>query len=155
MTSLFEIDQAILACCDAETGEIIDPEQLDALLMERNEKIESVALWIKNLKSNVVAYDAEIAAFEERKEKDKKRIESLQNWLINALGGQKFTTTKCAVSFRRSETVEVSDVEQLPAEFLRVKTTIEPNKTAIKEMLKSGREIIGCTLIEKQNMSIK
>ena len=43
--TIFEIDEAILECVDLETGEIIDAERLDALQMERDKKIENVALW--------------------------------------------------------------------------------------------------------------
>ncbi len=45
MATLYEIDAAIMDCVDAETGEIIDEEQLTTLLMERSAKLEGVALW--------------------------------------------------------------------------------------------------------------
>lgn len=48
---LYEINEAILGCIDQETGEVIDPEKLDALTMERETKLENVALWIKDLKA--------------------------------------------------------------------------------------------------------
>ena len=38
---LYEIDAAILGCIDQETGEVIDPEQLDALQIERETKLEN------------------------------------------------------------------------------------------------------------------
>ena len=41
---LYEIDEAIMACIDAETGEIIDADKLDKLTMERDAKIENVDL---------------------------------------------------------------------------------------------------------------
>ena len=46
MSTLYEIDRAIMNCCNQETGEMIDQEALDALMMQRTEKLESVALWI-------------------------------------------------------------------------------------------------------------
>lgn len=66
MASLYQIDQAILECLDAETGEIIDAEKLDALFMEKNQKIENIALWIKNLQADALAYKAEKDAFAAR-----------------------------------------------------------------------------------------
>ena len=45
MRALYDIDAAILDCVDQETGEILDPEKLDALQMEREQKLEGVALW--------------------------------------------------------------------------------------------------------------
>lgn len=44
MASLYEINQRILECVDPETGELIDPENLEALVMEKELKIENVAL---------------------------------------------------------------------------------------------------------------
>lgn len=59
MPTLYEIDSAVMACVDEETGEILDEERLDTLLMERNRKLEGVALWIKNLESDAAAIKAE------------------------------------------------------------------------------------------------
>ena len=155
MANLWEIDQAILACVDAETGEIIDCEALDVLMMQRNEKVEAVALWVKNLLSDADAIKAEKDALAEREAKCRKKAEDLKKWLAEALGGHKFSTAKCAVSFRRSETVEVADLAVLPEGLLRVKTTVEPNKAAIKALLKDGQEVVGCCLVENQNLQIR
>lgn len=46
---LYEIEQAIMDCIDEETGEIIDLERLNQLMMDKQKKIEGVALWVKNL----------------------------------------------------------------------------------------------------------
>lgn len=155
MASLYHIDQAILGCIDLETGEIIDPEMLDALQMERQQKIENVALWIKNLASDALAYKAEKEAFAEREKAATKKVETLKNWLAYALEGQKFTTGRCAVTFRRSEAVEIVSEEAIPKEYLTEKTTYTPNKTAIKEAIKTGATIDGCMLVEKYNPTIK
>ena len=42
--NLYEIEKEIMSCVDMETGEIIDCEKLDALTMERYQKIENIAL---------------------------------------------------------------------------------------------------------------
>lgn len=155
MANLYQIDQAILGCIDLETGEIIDPELLDALQMERQQKIENVALWIKNLAADAVAYKAEKEAFAEREKAATKKLESLKNWLTQALEGQKFTTGRCAVTFRKSEAVEIVSEEAIPQEYLTEKITYSPNKTAIKEAIKAGGSIAGCMLVEKYNPTIK
>jgi hypothetical protein len=114
MANLYQIDQGILECLDFETGEIIDPERLESLQMERNQKIENVACWIKNLLSDAAAIRAEKDALADREAKCRKKAEDLKKWLGLALEGQKFSSARCAVSFRRSETVEVADVALLP-----------------------------------------
>lgn len=155
MASLYQIDQAILECLDAETGEIIDAEKLNALFMEKNQKIENIALWIKNLQADALAYKAEKDAFAARQKAAENKVESLKAYLVSALDGQKFSTAKCAVSFRKSEAVQVDDVNSIPAEWTRIKTTIEPDKTALKAALKAGREITGCKLVENTSVQIK
>lgn len=57
--NLYQIDREILSCVDQETGEIIDFEQLDALQMDRERKIENLACYIKNLKAEEAAFSAE------------------------------------------------------------------------------------------------
>ena len=155
MPNLYEIDQAIMECLDFETGEILDAERLDALQMERNSKIEGVACWIKNLTADAIAYKAEKEAFAEREKKALKKAEDLKAWLAGALDGQKFSTWRCAVSFRKSEAVEIMDEALLPSELKTEKITYSPNKTAIKEAIKAGQEIPGAQLVERLNASIK
>jgi hypothetical protein len=48
----------------------------------------------------------------------------------------------------------VEDVKFVPAEWLKVTTSVEPNKTAIKEAIKAGQEISGCKLVENLNIQI-
>ncbi len=155
MANLYEIDQWILECIDFETGEVIDPDRLESLQMERSQKIENVVCWIKNLLSDAEAIKAEKDALADREARCRKKAESLKGWLAFALGGQKFDSARCAVSFRRSETVEIEDVALIPKDLLRVKTTVEANKTAIKALLKEGQEVVGCRLVENQNIQIK
>jgi hypothetical protein len=155
MANLYEINNAIMDCIDYETGEILDVERLNALQMEKQDKIESVALWIKNLSADAIAYKAEKDAFAEREKAALKKIESLKNWLSWALEGQKFSTWRCAVSFRKSEAVEIEDDCNLPQYLLNEKVTYTPNKTAIKEAIKAGEEIPGCKLVERMNPTIK
>lgn len=155
MASLYEIDQEILDCIDTETGEILDIRRLNLLQMQRDKKVEGVACWIKNLVADAAAYKAEKEAFAERERVAARKAERLKEWLVTALEGQKFSSSRCVVSFWKSTAVEVDDVKHVPAELLRVKTTIDPDKTAIKTMLKAGQEIEGCRLVEKINTQVK
>ena len=115
MATLWQIDEEIMACIDQETGEIIDGERLDALQMERKAKLENVALWVKNLEADAAAFKAEKQAFEAREKAATNKAKGLKEWLGNALQGAKFATEKCAVSFRKSEAVEIADEGALRA----------------------------------------
>ena len=155
MASLYEIDQEIMQCLDMETGEIIDPERLNALQMERTSKIENVALWIKNLQADANAYKAEKDAFAEREKKALAKVDSLKKWLATACDGQKFNTWRCSVTFRKSERVEVLDETKLPQELLKATCIVQPDKAAIKEALRAGEIIDGCALVTQYNPTIK
>lgn len=155
MASLYEIDQEIMNCIDLETGEIIDFGRLEELQMEREAKIESVALWIKNMKADAAAYKAEKDAFAEREKQAKAKVEKLSEWLTKALDGQKMTTSRVAVSFRKSESVTVTDLDAIPDAYIVETITETPDKTKIKDALKHDIVVPGCTLTVKNNIQIK
>ena len=155
MANLYEIDRSILECVDQETGEIIDPERLESLFMDRQQKIENIACWIKNLESDALAFKAEKESFADREKKAIAKAEQLKNYLAQVLAGEKFSTGKCAVSFRRSESVEVFDESLVPVEYMKEKVTHAPDKAAIKALLKGGQNVGGCRLSEALNTQIK
>lgn len=140
---------------DEETGEVFLPENLDELDVERTEKIENIALYIKNLKSEAEAIKGEIDNLKSRAEIKKKKSERLTDYLEKILNGEKLETAKVALSYRKSTSVKIENEEIIPDEFMTIKTEKKPNKTAIAKFLKNGETVIGCELIEKQNLQIK
>lgn len=154
MASLYQIDAAILACIDLETGEIIDSEQLAALQMEREQKIENVALWYKNLLSDAAQYKAEKDAFAEREHAARAKAESLKAYLQNALQGYAYKSTRVNISYRKSSSVVVDDVLSLPPRFVKFKDP-EPDKIAIKEAIKNGEEVNGAHVENNVSIIIK
>ena len=152
--SLYEINQDILSCVDSETGEIIDVEHLSELELEREQKFEGVALWIKNLSAEAEAYKAEKEAFAEREKAAKNKIESLKNWLCFATNGEGFKSTKCVVTVRNSEETVV-DEELLPKKWMKKTISYKPDKIAIKAAIKAGAKIKGAMIRINQNLSVK
>lgn len=153
--NIFQIDDAILSCVDADTGEVIDEMMLDQLRMERDQKIENVALWIKELRAEADAIKAEVKNLNDRKIVAENKAESLKRYLEYALGGEKFKTCRVSVSYRKSESVQIDDLEALDKRFLKYKDP-EPDKTAIKKAIKDGELIVdGARLVVNTNMIIK
>ena len=158
--TIYEIDNEIMNCIDMETGEVIDTEKLNELQMGRDAKIENVALWIKELKAEAEAIKNEKQALAERQRVAENKAESLKNWLAYALNGEKFKTSKCSVSYRNSESVEVTE-EGLEAlmkdhEDLLTYKTLEPNRQAIKDAIKNdGLTVAGVQLVQKTSTIIK
>ena len=152
----YEINQAILDTVDQETGEIIDLDRLNALEMERDTKISNVACWIKDLKAEAEAIKAEKQVLEKRQKAAENKAESLKQWLLFALNGEKFKDARCSISYRKSERVVFDDgfcFSSLPAQFKKV--TVEPKKTEIKDYLKTGATIEGVELAESSNIQIR
>jgi hypothetical protein len=152
--NLFEIENEILQCFDAETGEVLDVEKLEALHIARENKLENVACWIKNLEAEATAYKEQKAAFAERQQTAERKAESLKKYLSDALNGTPFKTVKCDVRFRKSQRVEVPDVYKLDENYLRYSEPT-PDKTAIKKAIQSGQEVAGAVLIDNVSMTIK
>ena len=158
--TIYEIDNEIMNCVDMETGEVIDTDKLNELQMERETKIENVACWIKELKAEAEAIKNEKQALADRQRVAENKAESLKNWLAYALNGEKFKTSKCSVSYRNSESVEVTDegLEALMREHEDLLTykAPEPNKKAIKDAIKNdGLTVAGVQLLQKTSTIIK
>jgi len=154
MPSLYDIDTRLYSLLDEETGEITDIEAFETIQLERDKKIENIALWVKNLKADAEALKAEKLAFAERQKAAEKKIDSLKRLLSDALSGQDFKTARVALSFRKSSEVQIDDIEELSNEYLRYKAP-EPDKTAIKAAINEGKEVAGARLVSKINLQIK
>lgn len=156
--TLYEINDAILKFdyeIDEETGEILNAADLDALEMERNEKIENIACWIKNLRSDQKAVLEEATIQKTRADRLGKKADSLERYLDSQLQGEGFWTSKCEVTYRKSTRVEILNDMLIPDVFCKYETRRTPDKMRIKKAINSGAEIDGAVLVEKNNISIK
>lgn len=158
--TLYEIDRemalALSESIDLETGEILDEEmaeRFEQLSLDRDDKIENICCFIKNLRAEAEALKAEKMAFAARQKSAENKAESLTKYLSSILNGEKFDSVKAKVSWRKSEAVQIDDISALPAEY--VSYTPAADKAEIKKALKAGKEIAGATLVTNQNMVIK
>lgn len=152
--NLYQIDTEIVKLIDYETGEILDWDKLDELQATKEQKIENIALYIKNLNAEAAALKAEKDAFAERQKAAEKRAEGLKQYLTNALKGEKFKTTKVNISYRKSETLEIANGVEIPEDFLKY-TEPEINKTDLKKAIKDGLLLEGVSIVERKNIQIK
>lgn len=161
---LYEIDReleaAIEAAFDPETGEILDDaafERMNELEMAREAKLEGVALWIKGLIAEAEAINNEKNNLAKREKVLKNKAERLKQWLSYVLNGEKLKTPRVAISWRSSETVEFDDTvdpEKLPPRFIKPQPA-EINKTAVKAALMRGEDVPGFWLEKHQNIQIR
>lgn len=154
MATLYEIDEEILNCVDMETGEIIDVERLGQLQLDREDKVEGIALWIKNLLSDADAIKSEEEKLAQRRKANENKAKNLKEYLSKFLNGQKFKTPKVSISYRKSESVEVTDISKLDDDYLKfAEPTVD--KTKVKKALKAGTALQGVSLVENQNIQIR
>lgn len=141
---------------DPETGEVVFLDNLDELNDAFETKAEAVACYIKELYADVKALKEEEDTLKARRLTTEKRAKSLMQYLsgcMSQVGKDKMQTPRCALSFRRSTQVHILDESKLPESLLKVKT--EPDKTAIKDLLKNGTAVEGAELISVRNLQIK
>ena len=158
MASIFEIDQEMLNLIDPETGELLDFERFSELEMQKNIKVENMALWYKSLCAEAEAIKNEISALSQRVKTKENTAQNLKEYLSKILNGQKFESSKCRISYRKSSAVEIENEEYFlvhaKEKYLTKRLPVQ-NKAVIKEALKDGEKIDGARLVEKQNMTIK
>jgi chromosome condensin MukBEF ATPase and DNA-binding subunit MukB len=163
MRALYDIDQAILDCVDQDTGEILDGDALTALQMEREAKLEGVALWVKDMKAEADAVKAEADKLTARKKALDNKIEAVKTWLLYALNGERLKTARCNVYQTHSQKLTVADEPELvkflqtlekPERFLRFREP-ELRKDEIKKALKEDVHIPGVSLEETESVVIK
>lgn len=150
-----ELLTAILDAMDPDTGEVIISEHLAELQMAKEEKLEGYALYIKGVLAEAEAIKAEEATLASRRKALEKTALSLKNALIRELpAGEKITTPRVSITWRKSQSVEVLDVYALPIDYLRLVDPV-PDKTALKKALKAGETFDGVTLTDNQSIQIK
>lgn len=158
--SIYDINSAITALIDNETGEVTDEEAFDALQMERDVKVENIGLYFKDLTAEAKAIKEEEASLAARRKAVENKAERLKHLLEYALNGDKFSTPRLKVSYRKSSTVELSadftKWAEENADDLLTYSEPKPNKTLIKAAIKDGRVPDNLAAIEThENISIK
>jgi hypothetical protein len=158
--NLYEINEQIAGLVN-EDGEIADIEQFEALSLARDTKIENIGLWVKNLEAEATAIEAEEKALEKRRKTAENNANRLRGYISKFLNGDKFTSPRICISYRKSTAVEFAVDEPDFIEWAAVKhpdllkTTVAVDKAAIKEAIKGGEQIDFVRLAERQNMQIK
>lgn len=157
---LYEIGQAFRdweSKIMANDGEVTDAdmqefENLNALA---NDKIDAYAVIIKECLSEAEILSQEADKLSQRARTKKAVAERLKKNLdvfMQSQGKEKFQSLKADISYRKSVAVTV-DESVLPKKWFVAKLT--PDKTAIKDFLKSGGKVKGCALVENKNIQIK
>ena len=155
--NLYEITELQQAAEQEEDAEIKQDLQ-EVIEFELEKKSNNIIYAIKNLEGNNLAIDAEIERLRAIKEKNVKNVDSIKNHILNFMkinNIDKIQTDLATFSTRKSKSTQIDSIELLPQEFVTVKQTFQPDKTAIKKAIESGREVAGASVIENISLQIK
>ena len=163
LPSLYTISGDLLALLneiEANEGEIT-PEIEQALAITEEQftaKATDYGHAILNLKAMATAAKAEKERLYRLQKFYENAAERLSTALCNAmeaLDHSNVETPSVRLFLRRTFTTEVEDVTLLPKEYKTVKVEEQPDKKAIKEAIKSGKEVPGAKLVENISLQIK
>ena len=161
--SIFNIEQSYNQLAEEliENGGELTPSLEEALaITEEQLQNKSVAysFVIKQMDADVDIIDAEIKRLQAAKKQREKASEYLKDRIKHAMDTfqiEEIKTPLVKINFRKSETVEVDDVNQLPAAYKVVKVTEQADKGAIKAALKDGLKVAGCSIETHRNLQIR
>ena len=145
-----------------ENGDFTEEELQDtfeSLDFDIEEKAENYGLVMTNLEMLANGLESEAKRLNERSKAIKSNIASMKKNLLNCMvetNKTKFKTNHFAFSTRKSKAVNMTcTLDMLPKDYVTVKTTVTPNKAAIKKALTDGKEVYGAELQENINLTIK
>lgn len=133
---------------NAETGEVLDTDALDALDMELGEKLENCGLWVKGEQAMADAIAGEIKALQGRKRAIDNRVAQLKDYMRGGLElkGGRVETPRVRLSLRKgAPRVEVDDAAAIPARWL-VPQEPKVDKVGLRDALKAGEDVPGAHL---------
>ena len=162
-TTIYEIEQNYLQIVNQlidNEGEITD-ELNEALTITQNElqnKAVNYSFVIKQIESDIEQIENEVKRLNAMKKVQQNVIDRLKSTLTTAMNifeVDEIKTPLIKINFRKSESVEVEDVNVLPNDYKVIKVTEQADKIKIKAALKSGEIIAGCSISENKNIQIK
>ena len=155
--NLYEITALQQAAEQEEDAEIKQDLQ-EVIAIELEKKSNNIIYAIKNIESNNIAIDAEIERLKAIKERNIKNVDRIKNHILNFMKNNnidKIQTDLATFSTRKSKSTQIDNIELIPSEFITVKQTFQPDKTAIKKAIESGKEVAGASIIENVSLQIK
>ena len=143
-------------CTQDELDEAM--KMVDQIEGDLNTKCLNIASWVRNLEAEAKAIKEAQDAMDKRRKAATAKAERLRNYLYHGLklaGVTKVQFPHFVISVKQCpESVQIAPGALIPDEYLRYADP-EPNKVSIKEALKAGTEIPGCSLARSEKLEIK
>jgi len=157
------IEMILATMVDEETGEVNEEslKALEEMQIAKEEKRENIALYAKNLRAFCDSLKQEKLALAERQKQAENKYERIMSYLQCELDGEKLETSKVKVSYRKTISAVFDDAEicrkwlEDNRYFNAYKVEYSVSKSAVKELMKEGKDIPGTHLEENISMSIR
>ena len=164
MTALYLLAQEFRA--DAEKLATLDlddqtfQDTLEGMKGEIELKATNVAMMARMFDADAAAVKQWAKDAAERAKSMEARADRLRSYLSDnllACGIEKVEGPGVAISFRKSSAVVIDGADLIPAEFMRIPEPkpAEPDKKAIADAIKAGREVPGAHIEQRQSIQIK
>ena len=163
MPTFSTIEQEISNMLDIPDDELNEEQRLalDSYLEElgsqEQEKVDNFAQFIRIEGARAEALKVEAARLASKARTASNRIAYLKQRYLDTMqrnGLQKVRGQIYALSVRATDIVSITNQDALPEQYIRVKTTIEPDKVALKAALKEGQEIPGAALSQSFSLQV-
>lgn len=132
--------------------------ELDVLTSGNPEAVDELGQLFFKIDSEIDFLAHESARINKRKKELEEKQDRMKRHVVELLdlANSKFVGRIHSFGLTISEgTVVEIPASALPEEFRRTVTTVEPDKTAIKTAIKTGREIPGCRIETRKNLRLK
>ena len=133
-------------------------EQLAITEEQLQKKSVAYSFVIKQMDADVEIIDAEIKRLQAAKKQREKASEYLKERIKHAMDLfqiDEIKTPLVKINFRKSETVEVENVNELTSAYKTIKIVETADKATIKKAIKDGINVPGCSIVEHRNLQIK
>lgn len=164
MTALYvlahEYREAAERLADLDLDEQTIADTLESLGGELEAKAANVAMFARNLESTAAAIKEAEGQMAARRKAIEARADGMRRYLLACMrsaGVHKVETPLLRLTVRDNPpAVVVFDAAQVPDEFMRQPepSPPAPDKTAIKEAIKGGRDVPGTRLVINQRLEI-
>lgn len=146
----------------AEAGELTQEEYDnlgEQIALELQQKSTNIIGFWQNKNSFIDAVDTQIKRLQEIKKVEQNNLEKFEKYVkdnMERMGITKIETELGALQIiKNPASVVVVDQEQVPDQFLRVKTSIEVDKKAIKDYFKETKKVPDGIKIVTDNTSLR
>lgn len=160
MSNLFELNDQFRELSQRDD---LDPtvmkDTLDAIDDTRKDKLENLATWADQLKSEINFIEDKQRTWRDELSYRKNKLQWIKQYMTDVLddaGIKRFDTENHLLSVRNFKaSAVIDDAKKLPEAYTIQKVESHPNKVAIYKVLKAGQEVPGAHLKNNRSTVIR